>query len=559
MPFGIISAQVEFQRRMEKALERLDGFAVIIDDLLVFGSTLEEHNKRLVAVLERARRKCIKFNKAKCSFCAKSVTFFGHIISEQGMKPDPDKLKAINTMPTPSNLKEFATLLGILNYLAKYIPNLSTQNKTLRDLSKDTEFKWSKEHKEAFTKTSNTEQSQTWHTSTIYCKSIDLTVDASSHDLEVYISSNGNVVAYASCSLSKAEQKYSQLEKELYAIVFGCKYFHHFIYGRHVKITTDHRPLETILRNPLQKASARVQSNDSSYSILMTQSSVTDQGQKLKSQTIYQGCTYLKLTRRSIEKSSCISTKLHVYFLLAIQGSRKYDFIPRKMSTWFISEKPYKADDTTPESNVPWISLHPLHTFNTSCHTWMALFLYAKGSLSQGRCNPKSTSNSTSHKQLHLGTGKDKTTRQDACLLAKDEWWYRSALITNFPACQKHSRNNQKEPLMHSQIPLVPRQQVASDIFDWNEAKYLITVDYHSRFFEVNLLKNLTSKEVISKLKANFARHGIPHLIISDNRTQYLYTEFERLHRKNGAKGTRHPVPIYPQSNGKVEKAVHTY
>ncbi|KAK2710450.1 hypothetical protein QYM36_011843 [Artemia franciscana] len=208
MPFGIISAQDEFQRRIEEALQGLDGFAVIIDDLLVFGSTLEEHDKRLVAVLERARAKGIKFNKAKCSFCVTSVTYFGHVISEQGMQPDPDKLEAINNMPTPSNSEELATLLAYFDHS---------------------------------------------------CKSIDLTVDASSHGLGAYISSNGNIDAYASRSLSKAEQKYSQLEKELYAIVFGCKYFHHFIYGRHVKVNTDHRPLETILRNPLQKAPARAQ------------------------------------------------------------------------------------------------------------------------------------------------------------------------------------------------------------------------------------------------------------------------------------------------------------
>ncbi|KAK2702299.1 hypothetical protein QYM36_019090 [Artemia franciscana] len=215
MPFGIISAKDEFQRRMEEALEGLDGFAVIIDDLLVFGSTLD-------------------------------VTYFGHVISEQGMQPDPDKLKAINNMPKPSNSEELATLLGMLNYLAKYIPNLSTQNKTLHDLSKATDFKWAKEHDQALQNIKHSTVSNLAYFDHS-CKSIDLTVDASSHGLGAYISPNGNVVAYASRFLSKAEQKYSQLEKELYAIVFGCKYFHHFIYGRHVKVTTDHRPLETIL------------------------------------------------------------------------------------------------------------------------------------------------------------------------------------------------------------------------------------------------------------------------------------------------------------------------
>ncbi|KAK2715714.1 hypothetical protein QYM36_010329 [Artemia franciscana] len=204
MPFGIISAQDEFQRRIEEALEGLDGFAVIIDDLLVFGSTLEEHNKRLVAVLERGRAKGIKFNKAKCSFCVTNVTYFGHVISGQGMQPDPDKLKAINNMPTPSNSEELATLLGMLNYLAKYIPNLSTQNKTLRDLSKATEFKWAKEHDEALQNIKNSTVSNLAYFDHS-CKSIDLTVDASSHGLGAYISSNGNVIAYASRSLSEAE------------------------------------------------------------------------------------------------------------------------------------------------------------------------------------------------------------------------------------------------------------------------------------------------------------------------------------------------------------------
>ena len=89
--------------------------------------------------------------------------------------------------------------------------------------------------------------------------SIDLTVDASSHGLGAYISTNGQAIAYASRALTSTKQRYSQLEKEFYAIVFGCRYFHHYIYGRQVNVFTDHRPLETILRQPLHKAPARLQ------------------------------------------------------------------------------------------------------------------------------------------------------------------------------------------------------------------------------------------------------------------------------------------------------------
>ena len=117
MPFGMISAQNELKRITEEAFEGLDGFAVIIDDLLFFGSIFEEHNKQLTAILERAREKGIRFNKGKYQF---SLTYFGHAISEQGIQPDLDKLEAINNMPMLSNQEEHTTLLGIVKITLQY-------------------------------------------------------------------------------------------------------------------------------------------------------------------------------------------------------------------------------------------------------------------------------------------------------------------------------------------------------------------------------------------------------------------------------------------------------
>ncbi|KAK2711255.1 hypothetical protein QYM36_012439 [Artemia franciscana] len=88
---------------------------------------------------------------------------------------------------------------------------------------------------------------------------MELIVDASSHRLGAHLVSEGKVTAYTSRWLSKTEQKYSQLEKELYAIAFGCKHFHHYLYGWHVEVTTDHRPLKMVVANPIHKAPPRVQ------------------------------------------------------------------------------------------------------------------------------------------------------------------------------------------------------------------------------------------------------------------------------------------------------------
>ncbi|KAK2722458.1 hypothetical protein QYM36_002857 [Artemia franciscana] len=146
----------------------------------------------------------------------------------------------------------------MINYLAKYIPSLSTKNKKLGDLTKADPFIWEEEHTQILEDLKSSIVSNTLffnHKS----NNVELIVDASSHGLGAHLVSEGKVTAYASRSLSKTEQKYSQLEKELYAIVFGCKHFHHYLYGRHVKVTTDHRPLETVVANPIHKAPPQVQ------------------------------------------------------------------------------------------------------------------------------------------------------------------------------------------------------------------------------------------------------------------------------------------------------------
>ncbi|KAK2721303.1 hypothetical protein QYM36_003550 [Artemia franciscana] len=235
-PFGLISAQNEFQRKMEEIFQ---GLKILVDDLLIYGATREEHNRRLAEVLERARQKGVKFNRSKCQIAVQSVCYFGHIISNAGVKPDPEKLRAINKMPTPKSKEELQTLLGMLNFLSRYIPNLATQNQPLRDLIKANEFEWKELHT-----TCLNQLKESIVTNLAFFDSssptLELEVDASKHGLGAQISANGKIFAYASRSLSKSEQNYSQLEKELFAIIYGCQHYHHYLYGRKVQVITDH-------------------------------------------------------------------------------------------------------------------------------------------------------------------------------------------------------------------------------------------------------------------------------------------------------------------------------
>ncbi|KAK2721184.1 hypothetical protein QYM36_003454 [Artemia franciscana] len=258
MPFGLISAQDEFQRRMEEAFEGIRGFSVIVDDIIISGRTDEEHDSNVCSALIRAREKCVKLNLQKCVFKSDSIPYFGHIISEAGIHPDPQKVRALKEMRIPSTKDELQTVLGMMNYLARYIPNLSSLNQPLRKLANQREFKWEEEHNSAFT---NIKESICDSLSFLDPTSgnIELQVDASKFGLGATILQNGKTVSFASRSLNRTEQNYSQIEKELYAILFGCLHYHQYLYGRKFIVVSDHKPLQVVLNRPISKSSPRLQ------------------------------------------------------------------------------------------------------------------------------------------------------------------------------------------------------------------------------------------------------------------------------------------------------------
>ncbi|KAK2725150.1 hypothetical protein QYM36_001561 [Artemia franciscana] len=258
MPFGLISTQDEFQRRMEEAFEGVPGFSVIVDNIIISGKSETEHDVNTRAALTRARERTVKLNKAKCILKSKSIPYFGHVISKDGIHPDPNKVNALKEMPRPRNREELQTLLGMLNYLSRYIPNLSSQNEPLQTLSKQHKFVWEEVHDNAF----DTIKKSICSTISPFNPSVgnlELQVDASKSGLGAVLIQNENIISFSSRSLNTTEQKYSQIEKELYAIVFGIRHFHQYLYGHSFVVVTDHKPLATLINQPMQKSSPHLQ------------------------------------------------------------------------------------------------------------------------------------------------------------------------------------------------------------------------------------------------------------------------------------------------------------
>ncbi|XP_061168990.1 uncharacterized protein K02A2.6-like [Saccostrea echinata] len=127
--------------------------------------------------------------------------------------------------------------------------------------------------------------------------------------------------------------------------------------------------------------------------------------------------------------------------------------------------------------------------------------------------------------------------------------------IQKCETCRTFDNNQGKEPLQHHEVPPRPWAKLGLDIFTFDQRNYLIVTDYFSNFFEIDALDRMTSHEIIKRLRAQFARHGIPDLCVSDNGPQFVSEEFAKFAQLWEFQHVT-SSPHYPQSNGKAEQAV---
>ena len=265
LPFGLSVSSEIFQKRVSQALEGLDGILNITDGVLICGvrdtqeEALADHDRNLEALLQRCKAHGIALNKNKLKLRIPEVPFMGHIFSNEGLKIDPNKAKAVLDMSRPEEVEGVQRLNGFVNYLAKFLPRLAEHMEPIRRLTRqDTEFNWTEEQENAFQEVKRLVT--TTPVLSYYDPKTELEIqcDASQKGLASALLQRGRPIAYTSRALTETEQRYAQIEKEMLAIVFSLEKFHQYTYGRHVKIQSDHKPLESILQKPLACAPRRL-------------------------------------------------------------------------------------------------------------------------------------------------------------------------------------------------------------------------------------------------------------------------------------------------------------
>lgn len=556
LPMGISSAPEIYQRAMNELFSDIGGVEIVMDDILIHGPTIDAHNQILQQVLQRCRDVNMKINPNKTRLCVKEVEYVGHKLTDQGVKVSDEKVRAILEMPEPENINHVRTLLGMVNYTMKFMPNLSAVTEPLRQLIKqgnNRDFHFDEMHKqsvEKLKKMMTTAPVLKYYNMT---EPITVTCDASQSGLGCAILQGDRPVAYASKALTDTEYAYAQIEKELLAICFAFNKFHTFLYGRSdITVETDHLPLVRIFEKPLYQVPLRLQKMRmrlQQYDFKLIAKSGTDIPLADALSRAYlptvepdlQEEIQVFLTEVPSVKSFNSST------LEEVRSETAKDPCLQKLieivHRGWPENKQGLDDDVAPYWDVR----------ETIACTDGILF---KG---QRVIIPYSmqTSILAILHESHQGMVRTKQ-------LARDLIFWPGLrgqvddMVSKCSICQQHRNYQQKEQMIPSEVPSRPWSILAMDLFDCKGTKFLIMADYYSEFFEIRKLgKGSNATKVIKKIKKIWSVHGIPDKVLTDNGPPFSSAEMKAFAAEYKFE-LESMSPWHSQTNGMVEKAVQT-
>ena len=575
MPFGLSSAPEEFQRRLQGALHGIQGVVVVADDILVFGKgkteeeAREDHDKALLQLLHKARDQNLKFNKDKMRLHLSELIYIGHRVSAQGVRPDPAKVSAVKNMAVPTSASDVRRFLGMCNYLARFIPKLSQSSEPLRRLTEgDTEFVWGQSEQAAFDllkKIISEEQLLTFYD---VKKSVVIQCDASGEGLGATLLQEGKPVASASRSLTSSERNYVALELECLAIVFACRKFDQYIYGKKTVVETDHKPLEIIAKKSLLSAPRRLQR------MLL-------QLQRYDLEVVYRPGEQQLIadTLSRLPAGRAEAEKLENYEVFQIgRESMRAEVVAQELSV--IEQRDFvrisdqrmdevkKAASSDDEQRVlaqvigqGWPATTCIREVSTLVRPYWNFrdtMVVQDGIVYKGGqvVVPKSL-RSDYLKRLHSShMGSESTLRR-----ARDAvYWPNMSedikrITSECKQCEEDGAAQSKEPQLAHAIPKYPWSKVGIDLCRCNGKDWVVIVDYLTDFIEVSELQQTLATTVIDAIKQNFARHGVPVLVHTDGGPQFTSQEFQ-VFSKEWEFAHTVSSPYHSQSNGKVESAV---
>lgn len=568
--FGLASAPSIFQRAIEGVLAGLDGVLCLLDDILVTGRDRQEHLKLLNVVMQRLQDAGLTLQKEKCSFFQDEVSYLGYIITKDGLKKAPEKIKAMTEAPTPTNVNQLQSFLGLINYYRNFVPNASTILSPLYELlKKGCKWSWTEVHEKAFRAIKKLMASEKVLAHYDPKAKLILTVDASPSGLGAILSQIGRdsierPISFMSRSLNPAEKRYAQIQREATAIIYGVRRFHQYLYGRSEPfiLRTDHKPLLSIFgphkgipemsANRLQRYALFL----SSYNYTIEYVRSADNSADFLSRSSLPRATHECACTEQCRCCDCeVAYDRATYVCFVVDGSMpvtldvlrketKNDTVLKLVVDFIINGWPPKVSD---------LRLKRYHL----CRTQLS---YENGCVMRGHkvVIPENL-RQTILKELHtshLGIVKTKAE-------ARSRFWFPGideaveTMIGSCDICIQLRPSPPRAPIAHWKYPSVPFHRIHIDYLGpIKGCVYLVIVDAYTKWVEVYNMNTATSTAaVISKLYDCMARFGVPATIVSDNGTAFCSREFDLFCATNGITHLTSPVYHAP-SNGQAESLV---
>jgi transposase InsO family protein len=566
MPFGLTNAPATFQRLMDVVLAGLKWQCclVYIDDVVIFSPTFDQHMKDLRKVFEALRSANLTLKASKCQFCREEMQYLGHIITKNGIKPDPALVKAVLEFPQPKKVKDVQSFLGLTGYYRRFIKNYAKIAEPLlaqlrKAMQSNFHLQWTKECTQAM----NTLQQRLTNAPIMNTPNFDhpfvLELDACEYGLGAILAQEygekKHVIAYASRTLTAAERKYGATEREALAIVWATKHFRPYLEGHKIYIRSDCKALEwmrtakdvtgriarwamklsTYQIEEIRYRPGRSNANADSLSRNPVEDS-TNGGQEIATMetavNIWENTNILDDIRREQEKDTEI-----IPIIKQLQKASPSVHTNKRNPNVLINGIVYKIKNCNNRYNQ--YKQGEKHLLMIPKSMQQKLLRWAHDHPNAGHGGQQKTLFRLATRVFWKSMKKDVFNYVDACSSCQ-RFKYRNGPLAG--PMQLHTVN---EPWATIGVDIMgPFPPTAS-----NKRYLLVVVDYFTRWVEMFALRSTTSNDVANVLSNEvFARFGLPRFIVSDNGPQFVSNLFKDFCRTLGIQ-QKWTANYHPQSN----------
>ena len=588
MPFGLTNAPSVFQDLMNHVLRGIrNKYAMAyIDDILVYSRTYEDHIKHLTEVFRRLEKAKLKLKLSKCEFFKSRVNYLGHVISDKGIEPNPEKVVKVRAMKPPTAVREVRGFLGAVGYYMKFIECFAKIAKPLVQLTKkNARFVWGPNCQLAFETLKEKLASAPILAYPDPNLPYKLYTDASEYAVGAVLTQDfgqgEQVIQYVSHKLNAGQQKWPTIEREGFAIVYAVNRLRHYLYGADFIIYTDHKPLKTLFTSEMkntrvQKWAIKIEEYNprieykpgklNMVADLMSRLHDTTNDDTQTRDVIHQD------DDNSLEIDLINSDQLQDTLPNHVEQEEKIEEADMEINELVIASmdllKLQKEDEFCCQIVK---TLHDENSdYNMQNYVLLDEILYHISA--PVRLDPEPhlqlvipdvLQNTVLH-ALHDDSGHlgiDKTYDK----IRTRYYWanmYHDVVhhIDKCDACRSKKLTKQRAPLGDMPVAKYPFEILGIDtcgpyMQSDNGAKYVIVIiDHFSGWPEAYATTDKSAQTVASILLEDFIpRHSCPRLIISDQGTEFCNAVIDSLSTELNIQRIR-TSPYHPQSNGKTER-----